>query len=44
MPLMIAPYTLGVFLPAAPVTPTGAAYYLKQQAWWVAAVLVLWLC
>ncbi len=40
MPLMIAPYTLGSFFPAAPVTSGGAAYYLRNQAWWI-AVLVL---
>lgn len=43
MPLILAPYTLGAQLPAAPVGGvTGVGYYLRRQQWWAyLAVLLL---
>ena len=42
MPLILAPYTLGAQLPAAPVGGvTGVGYYLRRRAWWGALAVLL---
>ena len=41
MPLILAPYTLGTQLPAAPVQQGGAAYFLRWQQWWLLCSIIL---
>lgn len=44
MPLILAPYTLGAQLPAAPAGGvTGVGYYLRRKLWW-GALAMLALC
>ncbi len=45
MPLILAPYTLGAQLPAAPgATTSGVGYYLRRKAWWGALAMVVLVC
>ena len=34
MPLLIAPYTLGTQLPAAPTVVSGGVYSVKRRRYW----------
>ena len=44
MPLILAPYTLGAQLPAAPVATAGGGYYVYRRKQWWALAGIVFLC
>ena len=41
MPLILAPYTLGTQLPAAPAAPGGGGHYRRRRHWAMAFLALL---